>query len=125
MNFTQIDWADSDLEHVEIEYNLAVLTIFNDTLQKRLQVCCSGLVGITNLCVWDDTTIMTADIKPVIETDNEFIKTVYNAYDKNFNYGGRSLDDGLLELSIELSNGIVFGVYCLNVSVTEESGPVL
>ena len=51
MNISNINWADSDLENITIEYDHASLVIWNDTLQKRLSVECSGLAGITNLCI--------------------------------------------------------------------------
>ena len=59
MNFININWADSNIENINIEYDCATLVIWNDILQKRLYVECSGLAGVTNLCIWDDTIIMT------------------------------------------------------------------
>lgn len=121
MNFQDFNWADSDVENINIEYDHATLAIWNDTLQKRLTVECSGLAGITNVCIWDDTIIMSASVYPVCDTDNEFIRNLYTAYSKNMNYGGRSLDKGLLELRIELANYISFSVYCQQIEVIESN----
>lgn len=119
MNFQNFYWADSDLETINIEYDHATLVIWNDSLEKRLTVKCSGFAGITNLCIWDDTIIMSARVYPVCDADNEFLRNLYTAYSKNEDYGGRSLGNGLLELRIELVNYISFSVYCQNIEVVE------
>ena len=117
MDFFDIDWADSNLEKIEIEYDKATLVIWNDSLQQRLLIKCTGLAGLTNLCIWDDTHIMSADIKCVSNADNNFLSGLYAAYDETFDYGGRSLRNGLLALNIELSNHSCFSVYCIEINV--------
>lgn len=119
MNFLDVDWADSDLLNIQIEYDLAILTIWNYTLQKRLLVHCTGLVGIDNLCIWDDTIIKDAGVYPVTDFDTDFVRRLFEAYDKNCDYGGRTLNDELLELKVELINNIPFSVYCQKINVTE------
>ena len=116
MKFNEIDWADSQIERIAIEFDHAILFVFNDTYKKLMEVHCTGLIGIDNLCIWDDTFIMEYDLTAV-SNDNDYLKQVFEHYDKDFDYGGRSLSDGILELKIELSNNITFSVYCLNVEV--------
>ncbi|MBQ8767778.1 MAG: hypothetical protein IJZ16_13360 [Clostridia bacterium] len=122
MNFNEFDWADSILEKIIIEYDKAILIIVNNSLQQKLYVECTGLVGITNLCIWDDTIIMNAEIKSIVDNNTEFIRNLYLAYDHNFDYGGRSLNEGVLDLCVELSNYITFNVFCLKVAVRNQSG---
>lgn len=119
MRFEHIDWADSDLEKISIEYDCATISVWNDALQTRLYVRCSGLAGITNLCIWDDTIITRGSLHPVADVNNDFIRQLYLAYDRNHDYGGRSLSKGLWEIRFELSNGIVFSIYCLNIEVID------
>ena len=88
-------------------------------------MACSGLVGITNLCIWDDTTILNAGICVVENADNEFIRNIYTAYDADKDYGGRTLNHGLLKLSVELSNHITFYLYCQKIDVFGDKGTVL
>ena len=121
MDFHEFYWADSDIENINIEFDHATLLIWNDALQKRLSVDCLGFAGITNLCIWDDTIIMSADVYPVCDPDNEFLSNLYTAYSKNKDYGGRSLGSGLLELRIELTNYISFSVYCQKIEVIESN----
>jgi len=119
MNFQNINWADSDIERINIEYDHATLLIWNDALQKKLSVDCFGFAGITNLCIWDDTIIISARVNSVYNSDNEFVRNLYTAYSKNKDYGGRTLNDEMFELKIELSNYISFSVYCQTIEVSE------
>ena len=118
MNFENISWVDSDIERIEIEYNCAKLFIFNDSLQKDMCVSCTGFIGLNNLCIWDDQIIEQASIFQIKDDDNTpFIQTVFAAYDKDFNYGERWLNHGIIELRIKLVNGISFSIYCQKVDV--------
>ena len=119
MNLINYSWADSDLERIQVEYDQAVLTVWNDAIQKRVLIKCSGLAGITNLCIWDDTIILDANLYTVVDINNDFLCQLYGAYDKNYDYGGKVLNKGLLELKITLSNNIAFSVYCLEIDVVE------
>ena len=120
MEFLEIDWADSDIESIKIEYDRASLVIWNDTLQKNLLVVCTGLAGITNLCIWDDTIIVSANVYPAFETGDDFMNNLYGAYNKCYDYGGRSLSNGLIELRVKLTNSISFSVYCQRIVVEAE-----
>ena len=119
MRFENIYWPDSQLITIRIEYDKARFIIWNDILQKRLLVECSGFAGITNLCIWDDTIIMNANVYPVKDSGDGFVHDLYVAYDKNADYGGRSLSNGLFELRIELVNNIPFSVFCQKIEVNE------
>lgn len=121
MNFMDVNWADSNIEYINIEYNKATVLIWNEILQKRFSVHCLGLVGLTDLCIWDDTIITNAAVYPHFDSDNDFLRNLYMAYDKNYNYGGRSLSEGVLEMRVELVNHISFSIYCLRIDVVEST----
>ena len=112
-------WPDSQLIKMQIEYDCANVLIWNEVLQKKLLLKCSGFAGMTNLCIWDDTIIMSVQLYSVEESGNDFINQLYATYDKNINYGGRSLKDGLLELRIGLVNYTFFSIYCQKVEVLD------
>lgn len=120
MNFHGIDWADSSINKIEIEYNCAKLLIFNDSLQKNLVVKCTGFIGMTNLCIWDDQIIDYAEVC-TIEEDNStaFTQMLFSTYDKNANYGERWLNHGILEVRIRLVNDTTFSIYCQSVEVMD------
>lgn len=119
MKFENMYWPDSQLIKIQIQYDHASLLIYNDSLQKKILIVCSGLAGITNLCIWDDMIIMEAKIHPADNANTEFMRKMYTTYDKNTDYGGRSLSDGMQELRMELENHIVFSVFCQKIQVIE------
>lgn len=121
MEVSNYDWADSDIENIYIEYDHAKLLIFNDSCKKRLSVDCYGFAGINNLCMWDDTIIMNVHVRSVFRLDNDFVSNLYATYSENQDYGGRSLKNGLLELKIELVNGIAFSLYCQKIEIAEDN----
>ena len=120
MDFNCVDWADSDIEKITIEHDCAQLHIFCDALQKNVCVRCTGFVGLTDLCIWDDQIIDSAGLRRL--TDDEeipFVRKVFSAYDRDLNSGERRLNKGLLEMRVRLSNGITFQLYCQKVEVLE------
>ena len=119
MKFENIDWIDSDLEYINIEYNQAILKIWNDSMRKFLQIKCTGLVGVTNLCIWDDTIITEIHVRPVSDRDSKFVHCVFEKYDKDYDYGGRVLSAGLIELKIHLASGIPFEIICQSIDVMD------
>ena len=120
MCFNSVFWPDSNIEKITIEYNRAQLYVYNSALQRNLHVNCTGFIGLTNLCIWDDQIIEDAEIRQVSEDENTaFLQTLFSAYDKDYNYGERWLSQGILELRITLVNGITFSIYCQNVDIEE------
>lgn len=123
MNFKEILWADMRIENINIEYDHLSLIIVDDLEKCQFCVKCHGFVGITDLCMWDDTIIFKTDIRHPGVSDNEYLKKVYKSYDKDFDYGGgRILGDNLLELMITLSNNLTFSIYCQGIEVSEYVG---
>lgn len=120
IDLNSIFWADSNIEKITIEYNCAQLYVFNSALQRNLRLNCTGFIGLTNLCIWDDQIIEDAEFHQVSEDENTpFLQMLFSAYDKNFNYGERWLNQGILEVRIKLVNGITFSIYCQKVDVEE------
>lgn len=117
MEFNRIDWADSLIENIYIEYNHAKLLIWNDAYQRKMIVDCYGLAGITNLCIWDDLIISDVTVISASESNSQFIRNLFCAYDVNADYGGRLLSEGFVEIKIELENSIVFSIYCQKIDV--------
>ena len=115
MDFSNVIWADSNLEKIIVEYDRVVLEIWSDILQSRLLIKCSGLAGITDLCIWDDTIISEAQVRNISSPINSFTEKLFSIYEKDENYGGRSLNEGLLELQISLVNNTTFCIYCLKI----------
>ncbi len=118
MEFNNFDWSDSHIEKIEIEYDSIKLYIFNDTLQRNVCMICTGFIGLTNLCIWDDLIIDYAETHLIADDESiPFMEMVYSAYDKNFNYGERYLNNGVVDVCIRLVNNISFDIYCQKITV--------
>lgn len=121
MEFETIDWADSRIRKITIEYDCAKLHIFNDTFKQNMCVKCTGLIGLTNLCIWDDTEIDYADVRQVMpDEDTPFIKMLFSAYGKDLDWDERRLDNGIIEMRIRLINYTTFSVYCQKIETEFE-----
>lgn len=117
MRFDELSWAGSTLEHLQLAYDSAVLTIWNESVQRRFRVCCSGFVGVADLCLWDDVVIADGAVRTITEADNEFLRRFFTAYRVDFHREEQCLKDGLLELRMVLTNDIPLRLYCQQIDV--------
>jgi len=122
MDFYRFFWPDSDIEKIEIQFDTIILYIFNDALQRNVCVTCTGFIGITNLLMWDDQIIDDVEVRKVQEDDPDpFIQMLFSRYDKDFNYGERWLNRGVLDVQIHLINDTTFHIYCQSIEVSSDS----
>jgi len=119
MKFTDLCWHDSRLERITVEYDTADIIVWSDVLDRNVCIHCTGLAGLTELCIWDDTILYGAQISRVTEPHNDFLKKLFSAYDPSYDYGNRILDNGLYELKFTIINDIPFYVYCQKVEVID------
>lgn len=113
---------DSQIDSIKIEYNKLELILglaeeWNNT--NRIKITCDGFIGINNLCIFDDDIIKNCNISKVYSADNNFLKKVYKAYDVNYTYDNRKLSEGIIKISFELTNNIIFDIYCLHMYIDE------
>ena len=121
MELKKIDFADSELLNISISYDTATLSIrLDDEKQSDITISCSGVVGLNNLIIWDDTNIMSLKI---VEADksSEYLKEVFKAYPHNINYGGRYLSSPIKDLQITLSNNTTFHIYCQEAIISNNN----
>lgn len=116
MNITDYFWPDSDIDKVFIEFNQLKMIVFNDALEQKLLIACNNFIGIDNFCIWDDTSIIDLKIKPICKKNLSKI-SMLNCYDFDGNYGERFLSQGILDISVTLTNNTTFHIYCQNVQV--------
>lgn len=110
-------WPDSHIVDFHIEHDLATIRIFNDGLKKEVSIACTGFAGITDLCIWDDMIILDLDVTDATQLEDAFMQNLYRAYDINWDFGERSLKNGMLALKVKLTNDITFTVYCQKIEV--------
>lgn len=116
-SFYDYNWHDSIIEKIEIFENNVILSINNDDLNSRVKIICTRTAGITNLCMWEDTIITTANLNTVSDFSGEFIQSVFKAHPQYENYDCLPIKKGLLDLAIKLTNDIIFHIYCYDVLV--------
>lgn len=124
-NFYYYDFADSTIENININYDRVELSIALDVTEqpgtpesKSVKLICTEVVGVTDLCLWDDTEIFSAKLKELSDKDTPFLSKVFGAYTtENISPVYKPLKEHLLDLAIELSNHITFHIYCYDVRV--------
>ena len=115
MNLNDVNWIDSQLEKITIEYDKAELLVECDS--GNYVITCTGLIGLTDLCIWDDTIIENIYVKNADPSSDSYLQKVFSNYDKDFDYAGRILGENILILSVSIVNNTVFNLYCKQISV--------
>lgn len=125
-NFYYYDFADSTIENININYDRVELSIALDVTEqpgtpesKSVKLICTEVVGVTDLCMWEDTIIFGAELNEVSDKDTPFLEKVFGIYpiENTSQFFDKSLKENLLDLAIELSNHITFHIYCYDVRV--------
>lgn len=122
------DWADSSIESIHIEYDkVDMMVSLDETFEpgvpvtKNVKIICNDVVGITDLCMWDDTDVFSVKLNEVTDSGNTFLSKIYRAYGmERSSPTYKPLKEHLLDFAIELSNQITFHVYCYQVTVLEQ-----
>lgn len=122
MKFEEIYLPDMNIESIHIEYDKAVITTYDNMYKYGYIITCTGLAGVTDLNIWDETIIINASLKPV-GLEDEFVRQCRDIYGWDYDTGiNRKLSNGMLLLSIELANYVKFKVYCQNVEAQMYKG---
>ncbi len=118
--FHKYDWHDADIEKIEMSSNQITITITCDSYEDPIKILCNEVVGLTDLCMWEDTIIYDAKLEYVNSELPSFLLKIRDAHptDGEF-YNNQPIKNTLLRLSIELSNRIVFNIYCYEVKIYE------
>ncbi len=118
--FSEYCWHDGDIEKIEISSNQISIMIQHDDYEKSIKVLCNEVVGLTNLCMWEDTIISTATLEYVNDKLSPFLQEVKDAHPLDGElYNNQPISNNLLCLSITLVNDIVFNIYCYGVEIYE------
>ena len=116
IELNDVDWIDSQLEKITIEYDKAELLVECDS--GNYVITCTGLIGLTNLCIWDDTIIENIYVRNADPLSDSYLQNVFSHYGKDFDCGGRILGENILILSVSIINNTVFNLYCKQISVS-------
>ena len=119
-DFWKYSWHDADIEKIEMSSNQITITVQHDEYAEPIKILCSDVLGLTDLCMWQDTIIFNATLKKVTQELPSFLQQVKNAYSYEESiYKNPPIKDNLLCLSVELVNDIAFHIYCYDVEIVE------
>ena len=119
-DFFKYCWHDADVEKIEISSNSMSIIIQLYDYEKPIKLLCNDVVGLTNLCMWEDTIIYDANLEYINGELPPFLQEVKDAHPLNSEfYDNQPIRNNLLCLSIKLVNDIVFNIYCYNVDIYE------
>lgn len=118
--FHKYCWHDADIEKIEISSNQVSIMINHDDYENSIKILCHNVVGLTDLCVWEDTIIYDAKLEYVNNELTHFLQKVKDSHplDGEF-YHNQPIKNNLLRLSIQLVNNIVLTIYCYEVKIYE------
>ena len=115
-DFFKYCWHDGVIEKIEISSNSMSIIIQLYDYEKPIKLLCNDVVGLTNLCMWEDTIIYDANLEYINVELPPFLQEVKDAHPLNSEfYDNQPIRNNLLCLSITLVNDIVFNIYCYNV----------
>ena len=118
--FYNYDWHDADIEKIEISSNQISIKINLDDYENSIKILCNDVVGLTDLCMWEDTMIYDAKLEYVNRELPPFLLKIKDSHplDGAF-YNNQPIKNNLLCLSIQLVNHIIFHIYCYEVEIYE------
>ena len=118
--FHKYCWHDADVEQIEISSNQISIMINHDDYEKPIKILCYDVVGLTDLCMWEDTIISYATLERVKGELPPFLQKIKGAHPLNGKfYDNQPIRNNLLCLSITLVNDITFNLYCYRVEIHE------
>lgn len=120
-DFFSYCWHDGDIEKIQISSNQINIVVLLDDCVSPVTIACHDTVGLTNLCMWEDTIISKATLERVGDNLSPFLQEIKNAHRLVGEiYGNRPIRNDLLCLSIKLVNDVTFRIYCYNVEIISE-----
>jgi hypothetical protein len=114
-DFYNYDFHDSVIEKIEINCNTTIIYIDMDG--RKAKIICRDTAGVTNLCMWEDDEIYDVKLSKVEDFALPFLQEIKNMHTEYKEAGQNPIREGILDLSAEISNNVVFHIYCYDVDV--------
>ncbi len=117
MDLHEIDFADANFKRLNVEYDKAEIFIqLDDEKERNIVINCYGLIGINNLCIWDDTYIDSLTVT-LADKKDEFLKDVFKNH--ALSIPGRDLTKPIYEMKITFVNNIICHIYFQAFEITD------
>ena len=117
MKIYDVDWIDSHIEKITIEYDKAELLVHADP-EGWYVITCTGLLGMTDLCIWDDMSLDNIQLELADKENDPYLQLVFSNYGKNYAVCEKDLTKDIYILTAKVINNIPAKIYCQNIEVT-------
>lgn len=115
IEYHEIFWGDSTIERTVIEYDKILIAVFNDALQKKINIVCSNCIGISKMFTWDEVIIENVFIENIISSEHPMWIKTYELYGMESYDSEKNLMNPFYELKVVLINGFEFNVVCQEI----------
>ena len=113
--YNEIFWGDSTLEEIVIKYDKLTISVFNDVLQKKIDIICSKCIGISEMFIWDEVIVENIFIKEVVSWEHPMWKKTYGLYGAESFNSEKDILKPFYELEVVLINDLGFKVLCQGI----------
>ena len=110
--FNELFWGDSTIEKIVIQYDYVVLSIFNDVLQRTLDLKCFNCLGISAIPIWDEIIIDNVIFSNFHSIQNSIWKQLYDVHNLESFVQGKNLNTDFWEIKVILVDKLSFSVFC-------------
>ena len=91
------------------------ISIFNDALQKKINVICSKCIGISEIFIWDEVIIENIFIEEVVSSEHPMWKKIHDLYGAQSCDSEKDIQKPFYELKIVLIDDLEFKVLCQGI----------
>lgn len=119
IKYNEIFWGDSTIEEIAIKYDKLTISIFNDVLQKKIDIICSKCIGISEMFIWDEVIIENIFIEEVVSSKHPMWKKIYELYGTESYDSEKDILKPFYELKVVLINDLEFKVLCQGIELED------
>ncbi len=115
----EIFWGDSTIEQIGIKYDEVTISIFNDLLQKKIDIICSKCIGISEIFIWDEVVIENIFVEEVVSSEHPMWKKTFDLYGAESYDSEKDILQPFYELKVVLINDLELKVLCQGIKIED------
>lgn len=112
LDIQKIDWADSMMESVLVQYDTITIQIKHDDYSEPLLLACTQCAGMTQLVTWDEAILESITIEQVDKAHCGVLVQAEQAYQGDLSYLEKSFADVFWQIRIDLIDHTWFDIIC-------------
>lgn len=115
IKYNDIFWGDSTIEKIGIKYDEVIISIFNDAMQKKIDIICSKCLGISEMLIWDEVIIENLFVEEVDSGEHPMWKMAHEMYGIESFDSEKDISKPFYELKLVLINDFEIKVLCQEI----------